>query len=127
MPDADAPITQALLDACSSSALTLQMAATRAKADAVRDTLHARATECAEAANKLRLELHRLRGEPAVAGDDAALLAECERLEARTRARYEEALAGRPSPALHDVIEKQYEGVLRTQRTIQSLRQQVAG
>lgn len=114
----------ALMESCNSNAQALRSASRQARSDELRKLLERRAEECAEAANKLRLELERSGGHsPSGQGrSDLEILEQCERSEDRTKERYEQALGSELPGSIRDVIEKQHEGVLRNHRQIREIR-----
>lgn len=113
-----------LMEGCNSNAQALRSAGRQAKSEELRKLLDRRAEECAEAANKLRLELGRAGGHPPK-GDgrsDLEILEECEQSEDRTKERYEQALSTELPGPIKEVIEKQHDGVLRNHAQIKALR-----
>lgn len=113
-----------LMESCNSNAQALRSAGRQAKSEELRKLLERRAEECAEAANKLRLELERAGGHPPKGHgrSDLEILEQCEQSEDRTKARYEQALGSDLPGPIKEVVEKQHEGVLRNHRQIKEMR-----
>jgi len=113
-----------LIEGCNSNAQALRTAGRQAKSEDLRELLDRRAEECAEAANKLRLELERAGGHPpnGQGRSDLQILEQCEQSEDRTKESYEKALSRALPEPIKEVVRKQHEGVLRNHGQIKALR-----
>ncbi|MBA3588430.1 DUF2383 domain-containing protein [Methylibium sp.] len=113
-----------LIEGCNSNAQALRSAGQQAKSQELRKLLERRAEECAEAANKLRLELDRTDGHPPTGEgrSDLEILEQCEHSENRTKKNYENALSRELPEPIKEVVRKQHEGVLRNHGQIKALR-----
>lgn len=119
-------------------------AAEDAKSTELRTVFQQRASECARGAAELQAVVARMGHEPetdgsvlgamhrgwvnlkaAVAGrTDLAILEECERGEDLAKEQYANALKEQLPPDIREIVQRQYEGVLRNHAQIHALRDQ---
>lgn len=131
-----------LIETCRDGEYGFRASAEQAKAQPLKTTLMARATECQHAAEQLAQQVLSLGGKAEDGGstagalhrgwvavktkltsyDDLAVLEECERGEDNALKRYRDVLDRGLPQQVRSLVESQYEGVKRNHNQIRSLR-----